>query len=215
MRNSELLPGSPPGRLAATAPLEVRGRPRDPRIDRQVVAAVLAALRRGGYHAVTVEGIARRVRRARTSLYRRWPNTRHLVAYAVLSEMGVSPAADTGTLRGDLTAAVGTLLRAFAGPLRQALPGLVADMAHDAELAGMFRREVLLARRKSMRAAFARAQMRGEARDDLDIEVILDMLTAPFYYRVLFGHAPLRRSMAREVVDNVLRITAPGRRGSS
>jgi AcrR family transcriptional regulator len=183
-----------------------RGRPRNPSIDREVVAAVLRTLRDGGYGAVTLDGIARKVKRARTSLYRRWPSKRHLVAYTVLSEMGASPAADTGTLRGDLQAAVETLLRAFGGPLRQALPGLVADMAHDLELAETFRREVLDARRKSMRAAFARAKARGEARGDLELELLLDMLTGPFYYRVLFGHAPISRPMASDVLEYVLRI---------
>src|SRR6266436_1723513 len=61
------------------------GRPRDERIDTEVVSAVLDVLRRRGYGAVTVDGIARKVKRARTSLYRRWPSKRHLVAYSVLS----------------------------------------------------------------------------------------------------------------------------------
>jgi Tetracyclin repressor-like, C-terminal domain len=69
------------------------------------------------------------------------------------------------------------LFRAFGGPLRQALPGLVADMAHDVELAETFRREVLDARRKSMRAAFARGGARGEVRGNLELELLLDMLT--------------------------------------
>src|ERR1700752_636499 len=116
-----------------------RGRPRDPSIDREVETAVLKKLHDGGYRAVTLDGIARKVKRARTSLYRRWPSKRHLVAYAVLSEMGASPARHSGTLRGDLRAAVETLLRAFAGPLRQALLGLVADIAHDGQLADTFR----------------------------------------------------------------------------
>jgi AcrR family transcriptional regulator len=184
------------------------GRPRDEHIDREVVAAVLSVLRTRGYRAVTIEGIARTVRRARTSLYRRWPSKRHLVAYAVVSEMGASPAADTGALRGDLETAVGTLLRAFAGPLKQALPGLVADMAHDVELAEAIRKEVLAARRHSMREAFVRAVARGESRNDLDIELVLDMLTAPFYYRALFGHAPISRRLTHDVVNYVLRIAA-------
>jgi AcrR family transcriptional regulator len=182
------------------------GRPRDLRIDREVVGAVLAALRRGGHRAVTLQGIARKVQRARTSLYRRWPSRRHLIADAALSEMGASPAADTGGLRGDLLAAVETLRRAFSGPLRRALPGLVADMAEDVELAQAFRRRVLASRRVSMRSAFERARARGEARARLELELILDMLTGPFYYRVLFGHAPITRRMARDVVDYVLRI---------
>ena len=185
-----------------------RGRPRNSRIDREVVSAVLKTLRQGGYRAVTLEGIARRVKRARTSLYRRWPSKRHLVAYSVLSEMGARPAADTGSLRGDLRAAVATLQRAFAGPLRTALAGLVADMGHDAELADIIRREVLGTRRRSMRAAFARAAVRGEARADLEPELLLDMLTGPFYYRALIGHAPISRRMAHDVVEYVLRIAA-------
>jgi AcrR family transcriptional regulator len=185
-----------------------RGRPRNPRIDREVVSAVLKELRHGGYRAVTLEGIAHRVKRARTSLYRRWPSKRHLVAYSVLSEMGARPAADTGTLRGDLQAAVASLRRAFAGPLRQALPGLVADMAHDAELAAIIREEVLETRRNSMRAAFTRAAARGEARTDLELELLLDMMTGPFYYRALFGHAPISRRMAHDTVEYVLSIAA-------
>jgi AcrR family transcriptional regulator len=188
------------------------GRPRDDSIDTAVAAAVLQVLKTRGYRAVTIEGIARRVKTARTNLYRRWSSKRHLVAHAVLSEMGASPAADTGVLREDLEAAVGTLLRAFAGPLKQALPGLVADMAHDAELADVIREDVLAARRESMREAFARAHARHEIRDDLDIELLLDMLTGPFYYRALFGHAHISRRMTWEVVEYVLRI-AVRRRG--
>lgn len=187
-------------------PQPARGRPRNVHIDRDVVAAVLQVLRTRGYRAVTIEGIARRVRRARTSLYRRWPSKRHLVAYAVVSELGASPAEDTGALRDDLRAAVGTLSRAFAGPLRRALPGLVADMAHDTELAELIRRDVLTARRKSMRAAFARARARREIQDDLDIELLLDILTGPFYFRALFGHAQIGRPMTGDVVEYVLRI---------
>jgi AcrR family transcriptional regulator len=185
------------------------GRPRDARIDAEVVDAVLSALRDGGYRAVTMEGIARRVGRARSSIYRRWPSKRHLVAYAVLSVLGEDPAADTGSTRGDLEAAVATLLRAFAGPLGAALPGLVADMAQDAALAAIIRAKVLTPRRRSMREALERAQRRGEARRDVDVETVLDMLTGPFYFRALFGHAPVSRRSMRSIVDYVLRLLAP------
>jgi AcrR family transcriptional regulator len=137
------------------------GRPRNENIDRQVVAAVLHVLRTRGYRAVTMVGIARRVKRARASIYRRWPSKPHLVADCILSTMGASPAPDTGVLRKDLNAAVDTLRRAFSGPLKHALPGLVADMAHDPELARAVRRQVLAPRRKSMRDALDRARIRG------------------------------------------------------
>ena len=180
------------------------GRPRDERIDAEVVSAVLDVLKGGGYRAVTIAAIAQRTKRGRSSIYRRWPSKRHLAAYSVVSEMGATPAADTGDLAGDLNAVVETLLRAFGGPLRQALPGLVADMANDPELGEAIRNEVLAIRRRSMRQALARAVARGEIRADFDVELILDMLTGPFYYRALFGHAPISRRMAQEAVKYVL-----------
>jgi AcrR family transcriptional regulator len=195
------------GRVAA--PEHGLGRPRDEQIDADVVSAVLSVLRSKGYRAVTIDGIARRVGRARTSIYRRWPSKRHLVAYAVVSELGENPAADTGSLRKDLEGVVSTLMTGFSGPLGQALAGLVADMAQDSELAESIRQEVLAARRKSMRDAFTRAIARGEVRADINIELVLDMLTGPFYFRVLFGHAPITRRMVTEIVEYVLRIGAP------
>lgn len=198
-----------PGHASSGRP----GRPRDERIDAEVVAAVLRTLTTRGYRAVTIEGIARKVKRARSSLYRRWPSKRHLVTYAVLSELGPAPAPDTGRLAGDLGAAVRTLHEAFGGPLGPALAGLVADMAHDPGLARTIREEVLLARRSSMRRALARARERGEAAAELDVDLVIDMLTAPFYYRALFGHAPITRRMTEAVVDYVLKVTARGARG--
>jgi AcrR family transcriptional regulator len=191
-----------------------RGRPKNPYIDTEVVAAVLEGLRLRGYRGVTIEGIARQVRRARTSLYRRWPSKRHLVADAVVAELGAQPAPDTGSLRQDLKAAVGTLLTAFRGTMGKALPGLVADMALDPALARMIREKVLVARRRSIRAAFERAVARGESGRGFDIEVLIDMLTAPFYFRALFGHLPSTPATVNTVVDYVLSVVRPRRSGA-
>ena len=188
---------------------KIIGRPRDTRIDMEVIEAVLNALDRGGYRAVTMEGIAKKADRPRSSLYRRWPSKRHLVAYAVVNELGENPAADTGTLRGDLLSAVRTLWHAFRGPLGHALAGLVADMAQDTALASSIRQQVLAPRRRSMREAIERAHARGEVRDDLDVEILLDMLTGPFYFRTLFGHASMSRKNTEQIVDCMLRVINP------
>jgi hypothetical protein len=36
------------------------------------------------------------------------------------------------------------------------------------------------------------------------MDFVLDALAAPLYYRVLFGHLPLTRSLAEQCVDTVL-----------
>ena len=186
----------------------IRGRPKDPRIDEDVVFAVLDVLKTKGYRHVTIDGVARTVNRARTSLYRRWPSKRHLVAYAVVSTLDAEPAPDSGSLRRDLFCAVDTLRRAFSGPLSQALPGLVADMAHDPELARMIREKVLFRRRTSIKNAVSRGIARGEIRGGIHLDVLIDLLTAPCYFRVLFGHAPITRPFIKTVVDYALRAVA-------
>jgi hypothetical protein len=57
-----------------------------------------------------------------------------------------------------------------------------------------------------MREALERAQIRGEMRPDCDVELVLDMLTGPFYFRTLFGHVRITRETARLVVEYVLRV---------
>ncbi len=191
-----------------TVPKSRLGRPVDPTIDRAVVDTVLLELTRIGYRAITMEGIARTIGRARASLYRRWPSKRHLVAYAVVTELGANPSPDTGSLRIDLMRAVETLVTGFKGALGPALAGLVGEMADDPVLARTIRKEVLAKRRRSIRAAFQRGIARGEIRSDLNIEVLMDMLTAPFYFRTLFGHVKVSPAMIETVVGMVLRGAA-------
>jgi AcrR family transcriptional regulator len=195
--------------MRAAGSSKVTGRPRDARIDTEVIGAVIAVLRKGGYDAVTIDGIARRLGRARSSLYRRWPSKRNLVAYAVVNELGEHPAEDSGTLRGDLLSAVTTLWRAFRGPLRHALAGLMADMAQDAALAAVIRKDVLVPRRRSMRKAIERARARGEARHDMNMELLLDMLTGPFYFRTLFSDASMSLKDTAQIVDYIVRLIRP------
>jgi AcrR family transcriptional regulator len=203
LKRSEVLSPDDPLRQRA-----MRGRPKDKRIDQDVVLAVLNSLKSKGYRHVTMEGIAETVKRARTSLYRRWPSKRHLVAYAVVSILDAEPAPDSGSLRQDLICAVDTLRRAFSGPLGQALPGLVADMAQDHELARMIREEVLMRRRTSIENALKRGIARAEIHSGIHIDVLIDLLTAPCYFRLLFGHARITRPFVETVVDYALRAAA-------
>ena len=103
---------------------------------------------------------------------------------------------------------VETLIIGFHGALGPALSGLVGEMADDPVLARTIRKEVLAKRRRSIRAAFRRGIKRGEIQTDLNIELFMDMLTAPFYFRAMFGHLKLSSQMIETVVDTVLRGAA-------
>lgn len=89
------------------------GRRSDLHIVVEVAAAVSTLLRTRRYQGVRIERVALRIKGVRTSLYRRWSSKRHLVAFAVVSQMSRDPAPDTGSLRGDLEAAVPNLVAAL------------------------------------------------------------------------------------------------------
>jgi hypothetical protein len=82
-------------------------------------------------------------------------------------------------------------------------------MAQDAALASSIRREVMVPRRRSMREAIERACARGEACDDMNVELLLDMLTGPFYFRTLFRHASMNLKDTAQVVDYIVRLIRP------
>lgn len=60
----------------------------------------------------------------------------------------------------------------------------------------------------SMHAAFVRAAARGEIRASLDIELLLDRLAGPFYFRRLFGHQSLKEILVHKIVDYILLAAA-------
>jgi hypothetical protein len=77
-------------------------------------------------------------------------------------------------------------------------------MSDDPLLARIIRKEVLARRRRSIRAAFERGIERGEIPVSINVELYIDILTAPFYFRALFGHNRLAPSMIDTVVNTVL-----------
>jgi hypothetical protein len=60
-----------------------------------------------------------------------------------------------------------------------------------------------------MRAALVRGITRREIAAGVDLELLLDMLTAPYYFRALFGHRPITAGMNARVVEYALRAAAP------
>ena len=67
----------------------------------------------------------------------------------------------------------------------------------------------MVPRRRSMREAIERARARGEARNDIDVELLLDMLTGPFYFRTLFGHASMSLKDTAQIVEYIVRLIEP------
>jgi AcrR family transcriptional regulator len=161
------------------------GRPRDPRIDAAILRATADLLVEIGYPNLTMAAVAERAGTTKTALYRRWSSKAELVHEAAF------PAAPTAidTPPGDIAADIHAMLAAardvFTSPLvRAALPGLISDMAVDAELnARVMNRftDVFVA----VRSRLADAVSRGEVRADVDPDRLVEVIGGATLLRVL------------------------------
>ncbi|AIY00930.1 Transcriptional regulator, TetR family [Arthrobacter sp. PAMC 25486] len=178
---------------------------------------MLFLLAKAPYNQLTLEAIAAQAQTSKPALRRRWQSMPGVVIHALIATLGSSPTPDTGCVHCDLTEGISSLARSFAdSPLARALPGLMSDVANEPELHETFMNDYFEPRRASTRRVLESAILRGELRQTLDMELALDMLAAPLYHRVFFGHQPITTDVAEATVMAVLRGIAtdtwPGHR---
>ena len=183
-----------------------RGRPRSQEADRAILAATAELLASRGLAAMSIEEVAARAGVGKATIYRRWPSKGLLALDAFVTVFREQqPLPDTGTLRGDLVAALTAWVRAVTqtsmGPM---LTGLIAEAQHDPSLRAAWRERVLEPLRTQHRVMLDRAIARDEIPATVDREVVLDLFFGAAQLRLLFGHLPLTDEFIGEVVDAIL-----------
>jgi AcrR family transcriptional regulator len=204
------MPRIPPVK-AASRP---RGRPRDEGARLAILRAAREMLERGGVAAVTMEGIAQRAGVGKPTVYRHWPNA-HAVAMAALLE-DAPVEAETRASRGSLPSLrrqLRQIATLFATPMGRSVTMMLAAADQDTELSKAFRNHFILARRTDGKALLAAAVAEGTLRPDFDVEVALDMIYGPLFYRLLAGHARLDAAFTDALLDHVLAGLATKRTG--
>jgi AcrR family transcriptional regulator len=161
------------------------GRPRDPRIDAAILGATADLLVEIGYANLTMAAVAERAGTTKTALYRRWSSKAELVHEAAFPVAPTALTTPEGDIVGDVRAMVAAARDVFTSPVvRSALPGLIADMAADADLnARVMSRFVGLFGIVQERLGHAVA--RGEARADVDPERLIEIIGGATLLRLL------------------------------
>lgn len=161
------------------------GRPRDPRIDAAILAATADLLAEIGYANLTMAAVAERAGTTKTALYRRWSSKAELVHEAAFPVAPTALTTPEGDIVGDVRAMVAAARDVFTSPVvRAALPGLIADMAADADLnarvlarfAGLF---------GIVQERLMHAVERGEVHADVDPARLIEIIGGATLLRLL------------------------------
>jgi AcrR family transcriptional regulator len=191
------------------------GRPRDERADRAILSATLELMAKDGVHDLRVDDVAGRAGVGKATIYRRYRSKDELVTAAISGLVSEITVPDTGRTRDDLRALMRGAVRVYQGSVEAAvMPSLVDAMSRDAELARLIRDGYLARRREAFRAVLERGIERGDLRRDLDLELALDVLAGPLFYRLLVTGGPIDDELAEGVVELILRGFAPDTKSS-
>jgi hypothetical protein len=140
------------------------------------------------------------------------PATRRIVE-PVLKPTEPKSTDKSGSAVAALRAQLHEVARVFSAPLGRSVTMMIAAADQETELSKAFRNHFILARRNDGRVFLARAMSNGEIRKDLDVDVALDLIYAPVFYRLLMGHAPLTALFIDDVLNMALQgLTTTARR---
>jgi AcrR family transcriptional regulator len=196
--------------MAGESPERAKGRPREARADRAILRATLELMARHGVDDLRMDEVAARAGVGKATIYRRYRSKNELVTAAVAARVGEIRVPDTGSTRKDLIALMREAVDVYANPVAAgAMPGLVAAMHRDPELARAVRSGFLASRREALQEVLARGIERGDLADGLDLELALDVLGGPLFYRLLVTGGPIDERLAVGVADLLMRGFAP------
>jgi AcrR family transcriptional regulator len=178
-----------------------RGRPRSENARRAVLDAA-ADLAMEGAAGAGIDAIAARAGVSRTTVYKWWPTAAAVLLEGLLErthETLESPASvATREALGEYLARLVVLVRDT--PAGALLRGLTAASVSDPGVGHAFVDGWLAPRRAAVVELLLEGARRGEVRDGLNYDCVIDALFAPIYYRLIYQHQPLTDQLSAEIL---------------
>jgi AcrR family transcriptional regulator len=186
------------------------GRPRSEKTRLAILEAAADLMLESGFAATTIEAIALRAGVSKVTIYKWWPSRGAVAIDAYFHQYRETISfSDTGDVVADITAQMLLVVKAFRGRAGEVMAELLGHAQGDPALAEMWRERWLQPRRDATTVALRRGIERGQIRGDVSLEILMDELYGPVYYRLLVRHEPLSDAFARESVANTLRGVRP------
>jgi AcrR family transcriptional regulator len=182
-------------------PLNRRGRPRSENVRRAVLDAA-ADLALEGAAGVGIDAIAARAGVSRTTVYKWWSSAAAVLLEGLLERthdtLESPAAATTREALGEYLGRLVTLVRDT--PVGALLRGLTAASVGDPVVGHALVDGWLAPRRIAVVELLVEGTRRGEVREGLNYDCVIDALFAPIYYRLIYEHQPLTDQLSAEIL---------------
>jgi AcrR family transcriptional regulator len=161
--------------------------------------------------ALSIEAIARQAGVGKTTIYRWWPSKaavvidafieNHLLHTPVRTDVPVTEAPELH-LR--------SLIAEYAGPSGRLVAQIIAESQYYPATREMLRERFFAGRYWAIVELVQRGIDNGELAPDLDPALFSEMLYAPVYLHLLFGHKPLDCDLAAGLIAHASALGAAG-----
>jgi AcrR family transcriptional regulator len=193
---------------------DIAGSSRGEAREQAILDAALDLIGEVGYDRMSMDGVAARAQASKATIYRRWPGKAQVVAEAIRRRacQHVAAPPDTGTMRGDLLAALATKCETMSGEDGPLLIGLLMAARKDAELAGLLHAQIRDNSEPLLAELFDRAVARGELPGAPDPALVRELVPALILQRLIFGDQMTDDAFVSHVIDDFVLPWLAGRK---
>ena len=174
------------------------------RVRKLVLSSTAELVAELGVERTSIDEVASRSGVAKSTIYRHFASKQALVVEAVHACTYIPVVTDSGSLRDDLISCFSGMTKAsFEGRLGDMMLSLMDAAQRDPELGRLVRAQADQ-RRRFATNVIERAVARGDLPDDVDVDLLVTMISGPLVYTKLVRRQRVTEELVAAVVDNVL-----------
>ncbi|MCE4050950.1 MULTISPECIES: TetR/AcrR family transcriptional regulator [Bacillaceae] len=180
-----------------------RGRPRNVETHKAILSASYELLLENGFQAVTVDKIAERAQVSKATIYKWWPNKAAVIMESFLDAATARlPVPDTGSALDNIVIHATNLTNFLTSREGTIITQLLGEGQFDSGLAEAYRTRFFRPRRLEARGLLEQAIAQGELKEGLDIDICIDLIYGPIFYRLLVTGDTLDETYVQHLVEN-------------
>ena len=186
------------------------GRPRSEEARLSILRSTLKLLAKRGFSELTIEAVSAHAGVGKATVYRWWPDKAALIADAFASSTTSKlHFPDTGSVRTDMSQQMRQLVKILRSRRGRIVSAMLGAGQSDSSLIAAFHERFMKPRRREAYATLRRGILRGQLRNNVDMDLLLDSLYGPIYMRFLIRHDSLTPEFVEGLCDLTLGRTPP------